>query len=226
MESKATPDQNTPSPLSLLIDSISCQFSSLWSSHSKVRLLWDKTSLTASINSPSSVAFRPDMIFTTKLANGQEYEIGNGEVKAPSVKKNIVDATRVRVLETAKRQLHKRMKISSAPSTLVTFGILIHGFSFEVYIVRFINGHYPYEKITWGELPRFNRIDGILTHALKSMLTLKHSMEQSLADPDANSGSLIESNLLPTVSYTMVYKDEITGQTARVFSDTDLLDNA
>lgn len=51
-------------------------------------------------------------------------------------------------------------------------------------------------------------------------------MEQSLADPDVNPGSLIESNLLPTVSYVMVYKDEITGQTARVFSDTDLLDNA
>ncbi|EIE76717.1 hypothetical protein RO3G_01421 [Rhizopus delemar RA 99-880] len=188
MESKATPDQNTPSPLSLLIDSISClliscQFSSLWSSH----------------------------------ISGQEYEVGNGEVKAPSVPKKVVDATRVRVLETAKRQLHKRMKISSAPNTLVTFGILVYGFSFEVYIVRFLNGYYPYEKVTWGELPRFNKVDGILIHALRSMLILKHSMEQSLADPDVNPGSLIESNLLPTVSYIMVYKDEITGQTARVF---------
>ncbi|KAG0738663.1 hypothetical protein G6F23_009515 [Rhizopus arrhizus] len=200
------------SELSLLIDSISCLFSSLWSSHSTVRLTWDKTSLTASANSPSSISFRPDIIFSTKLSNGQEYEIGNGEVKAPSVKKCIVDATRVRVLETAKRQLHKRMRISSAHNTLVTFGILIRGFSFEVYIVRYVDGYYPYEKITWGELPRFNKVNGVLTHALRSMLTLKHSMELSLADIDTNDNNpdgLIESNLLPTVSYTMIYKEAI-----------------
>ncbi|KAG1150367.1 hypothetical protein G6F37_011215 [Rhizopus arrhizus] len=172
----------------------------------------DKTSLTASANSPSSISFRPDIIFSTKLSNGQEYEIGNGEVKAPSVKKCIVDATRVRVLETAKRQLHKRMRISSAHNTLVTFGILIRGFSFEVYIVRYVDGYYPYEKITWGEPPRFNKVNGVLTHALRSMLTLKHSMELSLADintNDNNPDGLIESNLLPTVSYTMIYKEAV-----------------
>lgn len=92
-----------------------------------MKIFRDKTSLTASTNSPSSVAFRPDTIFSTKLVSGQEYEVGNGEVKAPSVPKKVVDATRVRVLETAKRQLHKRMKISSAPNTLVTFGILVYG---------------------------------------------------------------------------------------------------
>ncbi|RCH96446.1 hypothetical protein CU097_014714 [Rhizopus azygosporus] len=113
------------------------------------------------------------MIFSAKLSNGQEYEIGNEEVKAPSVTKSIVNATRVRVPETAKRQLHKRMRISSAPNTLVTFGILIHGFSFEVYIVRHANDYYPYEKITWGELPRFSKVDDVLMHALRSMLTLK-----------------------------------------------------
>lgn len=67
------------------------------------------------------------MIFSAKLSNDQEYEIRNGEVKAPCVTKSIVNAIRVRVLETAKRQLHKRMRISSAPNTLVAFGVLIHG---------------------------------------------------------------------------------------------------
>jgi hypothetical protein len=110
--------------LSLPIVSFGCLFSTLWSSH---RIVRDKTSLKASANSPSSISLRPDMIFSAKLSNGQEYEIGNGEVKAPSVTKFIVNATRVRVLETAKRQLHKRMRISSAPNMLVTFGILIHG---------------------------------------------------------------------------------------------------
>ncbi|KAI7892565.1 uncharacterized protein EV154DRAFT_418383 [Mucor mucedo] len=197
------------SELSLLIDSISCLFSSLWSSHSTVRLTWDKTSLTASAKSPSSVSFRPDIIFSTKLSNGQEYEIGNGEVKAPTVTKCIVDATRVRVLETAKRQLHKRMRMTNAHNTLVTFGILIR-FTFEVYIVRYIDGYYPYEKITWGELPRFNKVNDVLPHALRSLLTLKHSMELSLANIDTtdnNSDNLTESNLLPTVSYTMFYKE-------------------
>ncbi|KAG1144517.1 hypothetical protein G6F37_006159 [Rhizopus arrhizus] len=203
--------------LSLLIDSLSCLFSTLWSSHSDVRLMWDKTSLTASANSPSSISLRPDMTFSTKLSNGQEYEIGNGEVKSPSVTKFIVNATRVRVLETAKRQLHKRMRISSAPNTLVTFGILIHGFSFEVYIVRYINGYYPYEKITWGELPRFNKVDDVLTHALRSMLTLKHSMQLSLADTDANDNNpdtRIETNLLPTVSYITIYKEAVNDEVA------------
>ncbi|KAG1300076.1 hypothetical protein G6F66_000281 [Rhizopus arrhizus] len=213
------------SELSLLIDSISCLFSSLWSSHSTVRLTWDKTSLTASANSPSSISFRPDIIFSTKLSNGQEYEIGSGEVKAPSVKKCIVDATRVRVLETAKRQLHKRMRISSAHNTLVTFGILIRGFSFEVYIVRYVDGYYPYEKITWGELPRFNKVNGVLTHALCSMLTLKHSMELSLADIDTNDNNpdgLIESDLLPTVSYTMIYKEASATESLEIeFITTD-----
>ncbi|ORE16537.1 hypothetical protein BCV71DRAFT_183239 [Rhizopus microsporus] len=92
-----------------------------------IKIVRDKTSLTASANSPSSISLLPDMIFSAKLSNGQEYEIGNGEVKAPSVTKSIVNATRVRVLETAKGQLHKRMRISSVPNTLVTFGILIHG---------------------------------------------------------------------------------------------------
>ncbi|KAG2205799.1 hypothetical protein INT47_003982 [Mucor saturninus] len=57
-------------------------------------------------------------------------------------------------------------------------------FAFEVYIVRYIDGYYPYEKITWGELPRFNKVNDVLPHAIRSMLTLKHSMELSLADID------------------------------------------
>ncbi|RCH99167.1 hypothetical protein CU098_009740 [Rhizopus stolonifer] len=111
--------------LSLLIDSISCLFSTIWSSHSA--FVKDKTSLLVSVHTPSSTSIRPDMVFTAKLSNGDIYEIGNGEVKAPYVSKSIVNATRVRVLETAKRQLHKRMRMSSACNILVTFGILIHG---------------------------------------------------------------------------------------------------
>lgn len=92
-----------------------------------IKFVKDKTSLLVSVHTPSSTSIRPDMVFTAKLSNDDIYEIGNGEVKAPYVSKSIVNATRVRVLETAKRQLHKRMRMSSACNILVTFGILIHG---------------------------------------------------------------------------------------------------
>lgn len=50
------------------------------------------------------------MIFSMKLACGTELEIGNGEIKRPNAAKQEVDKARVRVLETAKRQLHLRLK--------------------------------------------------------------------------------------------------------------------
>lgn len=58
------------------------------------------------------------MIFSIKLRNGQDLEIGN-EVKSPSVTKSTVNATRVRVLKTAKRQLHKRLKYQVFPTRLL-----------------------------------------------------------------------------------------------------------
>lgn len=57
--------------------------------------------------------------------------------------------------------------------------IIIHmcvyrlGFSFEFYVVRFMDGFYPYEKISWGQLPRFNCLNPVLEHTLCSILTLK-----------------------------------------------------
>jgi hypothetical protein len=47
------------------------------------------------------------------------------------------------------------------------------GFSFEFYVVRFMDGFYPYEKISWGQLPRFNCLNTVLEHTLCSILTLK-----------------------------------------------------
>jgi hypothetical protein len=47
------------------------------------------------------------------------------------------------------------------------------GFSFEFYVVRFMDGFYPYEKISWGQLPRFNCLNPVLEHTFCSILTLK-----------------------------------------------------
>lgn len=67
------------------------------------------------------------MIFSTKLAYGTEIEIANGEIKKPGVSKCEVDKARVRVLETAKCQLHLRLKTTSATYKHIAFGALIYG---------------------------------------------------------------------------------------------------
>ncbi|KAG1491129.1 hypothetical protein G6F47_010045 [Rhizopus delemar] len=91
------------------------------------RLVWDNMSLTTSSKSPDNVSIRPDMIFSTKLACGTELEIANGEIKRPRVSKCEVVKARLKVLETAKRQLHHRLKITSAAHKHITFGVLIYG---------------------------------------------------------------------------------------------------
>ncbi|RCI00438.1 hypothetical protein CU097_014535 [Rhizopus azygosporus] len=106
-----------------------------------IKIVRDKTSLTASANSPSSISLLPDMIFSAKLSNGQEYEIGNGEVKAPSVTKSIVNATRV------------------SPSKYILFAT-----SMTITHMK---------KSLGGELPWFSKVDDVLMHAFRSMLTLK-----------------------------------------------------
>lgn len=90
-------------------------------------IIRDNTSLATFSKSPDNVSIRPDMIFSTKLACGTELEIANGEIKRPGVSKCEVDKARVRVLETAKRQLHLRLKTTSAAHKHVTFGVLIYG---------------------------------------------------------------------------------------------------
>ncbi|KAI9265525.1 hypothetical protein EDC94DRAFT_605168 [Helicostylum pulchrum] len=55
------------------------------------------------------------------------------------------------------------------------------------------------------------------------MLTLKHSMQLSLTDTDANNlDGLIGSNLLPTVSYIMIYgyfsNTPFQGKSVKTFS--------
>ncbi|KAI9482943.1 MAG: hypothetical protein EXX96DRAFT_536316 [Benjaminiella poitrasii] len=158
----------------------------------------NKSSLTVITGTPSSISIRPDIIFSTKLSYGKEIEIGNGEIRQPNVSKSSVNATRARVLEKAKRQLYMKIKETGAPNTLVTFGVLIHGYSFEVYLVRFLNG-----------------IDEALIHALRSMLTLKvallykHSMLMSFAGGDDDDHIVNNhANLLPTVAHTTIYKEE------------------
>jgi hypothetical protein len=90
-------------------------------------IIRDNTSFTTSSKFPDNVSIRPDMIFSTKLACGTEIEIANGEIKKPGVSKCEVDKARVRVLETAKRQLHLRLKTTSAAHKHITFGVLIYG---------------------------------------------------------------------------------------------------
>ncbi|KAG1145842.1 hypothetical protein G6F37_006196 [Rhizopus arrhizus] len=88
--------------LSLIVNSVGCLFSTIWSSRNNIRLAWDKPSLTVITSTPSNIPIRPDIIFITKLSSGREIEISNGEIKQPNVSKPIVNATRVRVLEKAK----------------------------------------------------------------------------------------------------------------------------
>lgn len=102
-----------------------------------------------------------------------------------------VDKVRVRVLETAKCQLNLRLKTISVAHKHVIFGALIYGkccfiitcmcvcrlgFSFEFYVVRFMDKFYPYEKISWGQLPRLNCLNPVLENTLCSILTLKVSI--------------------------------------------------
>lgn len=93
----------------------------------EILFIRNTNSLATNTASTDSILMRLDMIFSTVLPPGKETEIGNGEIKKPNVPKNIVNETRVRVLETAKRQLHLRIKGSSNPSILITYGVLIHG---------------------------------------------------------------------------------------------------
>ncbi|CEG75880.1 hypothetical protein RMATCC62417_10856 [Rhizopus microsporus] len=103
------------SEFSLITDCISCLCGTLWSFQENVRLVCDNTSLANSSKSPDNISIRPDMIFSTKLACGTELEIANR------------DKARVRVLETAKRQLHIRLQTISAGHKHITFGALIYG---------------------------------------------------------------------------------------------------
>lgn len=92
----------------------------------EILFIRDTNSLTTSTASPDNILIRSDMIFSTVLPSGKEIEIGNGAIKKPNVPMNIVNETRVRVLETAKRQLHLRIKDSSSPNKLITYSVLIH----------------------------------------------------------------------------------------------------
>lgn len=93
----------------------------------EILFIRDTNSLTTSTASSDDILIRSDMIFSTVLPSGKEIEIGNGVIKKSNVPMNIVNETRVRVLETAKRQLHLRIKDSISPNKLITYGVLIHG---------------------------------------------------------------------------------------------------
>ena len=105
------------------------------------------------------------------------------------------------------------------------------GFSFEFYVVRFVYGFYPYEKISWGQLPRFDCLTPVLEHTLRFILTLKvrfavhnipimlslltqlffcilqHSILMSVAGEDTAPVDVADMHLLPTVTYCEVYKE-------------------
>ncbi|KAG1325423.1 hypothetical protein G6F62_008559 [Rhizopus arrhizus] len=184
--------------------SVSCLFGSLWSPHDKVIVLWDFTTWINKQKMPDTVSSRPDMVFSTKL-----FEIGNGEVKPANTPKASIDLARTRILETCKRQLHLRLRNAKALREAVTFGVLIYGLSYEIYMVTFDDGYYPYVRISVGLMPTSHTTYKCTEKMLMDLIQLKKSMNLSLQmDDNTNSNeefAVVDKNqLLPTVSYSMV----------------------
>ncbi|KAG2204458.1 hypothetical protein INT47_005249 [Mucor saturninus] len=89
--------------------------------------------------------------------------------------KLVVDIARARVLETCKRQLHVRLKIASLPTETTTFGLLIYGLCYEVFVVSFDDGYYPYERVSFGLLPTSSSTYKNAEKTLMDLLQLKES---------------------------------------------------
>ncbi|KAI7900392.1 uncharacterized protein BX663DRAFT_439542 [Cokeromyces recurvatus] len=184
--------------------SVSCLFYSLWSPHDKVIVSWDLTTWINKQKMPDTVSSRPDMVFSTKL-----FEIGNGEVKPPNTSKASIDLARTRVLETCKRQLHLRLRNANSLREAVTFGVLIYGLSYEIYMVTFNDGYYPYARISVGLMSTSYTTYKCTEKMLMDLIQLKKSMNLSLQmDDNTNTNEEFamvgKKQLLPTVSYSMI----------------------
>ncbi|KAI8067272.1 hypothetical protein BDF21DRAFT_477379, partial [Thamnidium elegans] len=177
--------------------SVSYLFDSLWSPHNKGMQKMSDT-----------VSLRPDMVFSTKL-----FEIGNGEVKPANSPKASIDLARTRILETCKRQLHLRLKNAKSLREAVTFGVLIYGLSYEIYMVTFNDGYYPYMRISVGLMSTSHATYKCTEKMLMDLIQLKKSMNLSLQmDDNTNVNeefAVVDKNqLLPTVSYSMVLRTQ------------------
>ncbi|KAG2235814.1 hypothetical protein INT48_003926 [Thamnidium elegans] len=155
-----------------------------------------------------TVSLRPDMVFSTKL-----FEIGNGEVKPANSPKASIDLARTRILETCKRQLHLRLKNAKSLREAVTFGVLIYGLSYEIYMVTFNDGYYPYMRISVGLMSTSHATYKCTEKMLMDLIQLKKSMNLSLQmDDNTNVNeefAVVDKNqLLPTVSYSMVLRTQ------------------
>ncbi|KAL0073906.1 hypothetical protein F4703DRAFT_1894821 [Phycomyces blakesleeanus] len=192
------------SELDFIVKSVACLLGPIWSSNDQVKIIWDYTTAINKQKMPDTVSSRPDMVFHSNL-----YEIGNGEIKAVNTPKTAVNLARNRVLETCKRQLHQRLKKARSSKEAVTFGILIYGLSYEIYIVTFENGYYPYKRVSVGLMPTSNTTYKCTEKMLMDLIQLKRSMNRSLRiddnTKDTQEFTLVDKNqLLPTLSYGML----------------------
>ncbi|KAI7871969.1 uncharacterized protein EV154DRAFT_110165 [Mucor mucedo] len=143
------------------------------------------------------------MVFCTK-----SFEIGNGEVKPANTPKAFVDLARARILETCKRQLHVRLRKASPWKEAVAFDVHIYRLSYKLYIVSFRNGYYPYVRTSVGLMYTSHTTYKCAEKVLMDLIQLKRSMYLSLPDDDMDLDeeftAVDKSDLLPTVSYSMV----------------------
>lgn len=70
---------------------------------------------------------RPDTIIYARHRDGSRTEVGNIEIKPERAAQSLVYLDRIKMLETAKRQLHMRLIKDNEQAELRTFAILIHG---------------------------------------------------------------------------------------------------
>ncbi|GAA5806428.1 hypothetical protein HPULCUR_011962 [Helicostylum pulchrum] len=197
------PFKRRSSEIDFIVKSVSGLFCSLWSPHDEITVSWDFTTWANKQNMPDSVSTRPDLVFHTEFN-----EIGNGEIKPAGTPKPCVDLARARVLETCKRQLYVRLKTAVLLGEAVTFGVLVYGVCYEIFIVSFSDGYYPYERVSVGLLPTSHNTYSCAEKALKDLVRLKESMKMSLTtESTTDEFTLVdENNLLPIVSYSSIVK--------------------
>lgn len=69
-------------------------------------------------------------------------EIGNGEIKPINTFVQLQEEDRMRVIELAKKQLHRRMRSARSDRGLDTFGIFFNGREKELHLVKRVHGTY------------------------------------------------------------------------------------
>ncbi|CAO3653305.1 unnamed protein product [Cunninghamella echinulata] len=203
------PMTNRPTELDFISKSVSFFVNSFFSSSkSKVYIDWDSTSwIYKQKNIMDKKKCRPDILFKVHLDNGNTIEVGNGEIKPPKTRQDQITMDRIRIIETAKRQLHLRLLHALTEKELFTFGMMVAGYKIELYAVFFKNGFYGYKKIEEFTLPTHFNTYSLMDEALEFMLSFKNAMESTvdhnnnLTSPSPSSLFLkMEPSLLPTVN--------------------------